>query len=60
VAVVALEHSGLIHSGDGEFPLYQLADQRPVASQGHTPTCTSCVGCGECPPDEPPEEAVYY
>lgn len=61
-SVVGLEYIGRITSGEGEYPLYQLAQPRPVVvPQGRTPVCVSCVKCGECPdPDELPEEAVYY
>lgn len=59
VSVVGLEHIGLISSGEGEYPRYQLAQPKPVVPQGYTPVCVSCIRCGECPDPEPEEAAVY-
>lgn len=61
VAVVALEATGRITSGDGEFPLYQLAAPVPLGYKRGGYVCRFCVrGCNECPPDDPEEAAVRY
>lgn len=59
-SVVALEHARLISSGADEFPLYQLAQPKPVVPQEYAPPCTSCVRCGECHDPEPEEASIYY
>ena len=59
VSVVGLEAEGRITSGDGEFPRYQLAQNVPQG-YGRAQICVSCVRCGECPPPEPEEAAIYY